>query len=163
MTHNLDNLKNEIGSDLATRGMAVFHSGGRLDGAHRTVNWDTKNYPDFRSFLDVAQQLGIKLVAFSHSELDSDVIESAIDDLEALGLDYDEQKSYERRLRELSAYEGFICSISLSFDYNDVCYLYEVEAEWYEELVSLLEELDIAEGLTADDDDDSFGGYYSKN
>ena len=164
MKQNLDNLKSEIRSELANRGLAVFHSFGHDDGGFRAIHWDTKNYPDFRGFLDVAQQLDIKLISFSHSTLDPELIESAIDDLENLGLEFDEQKTYERRLRELSVYEGFTSTVSLSFDHNDVCYMYEIEAEWYEELMTLLDELDIAEGLGApDDEEDSYGGYYSKN
>ena len=164
MKQNLDTLKADIRSELTNRGLTVFHDSGRLDAETRYLRWDTKNYPDYKAFLDVAQQLGVKLMAFSHSELDADLIESAIDDLENLGFEYDEQKTYERKLRELSVYDGFICSIALSFDYKGICYLYEIDAEWYQELMNLLDELDLAEGLnTEGEDEDSFGGYYSKN
>ena len=128
------------------------------------VDWDTRRYPAFQQFLAVAKQLEMKLIVFHHRELAPGIIERAIDDLEASEFDFDDQRIYEQRLRELSVYEGFTCMIELSFDYKDTLYLFELRAEWFIELSEILDQLSISD----DDDDnepesDPLGGYYSKN
>lgn len=164
MKTNLDALKSEIPAELAKRGLIIFHSYSVGLSQMPELKWDARKYGDYKPFLDVAQELGAKLVAFHHHELDSDLVESTIDDLPSAGLDFDDVQTYERRLRELSVYEGFVCSIELSFDAAGVRYIFAITAPWYDDLMSILDELDLSEDMIGDEDEDEpYGGYYSKN
>ena len=164
MKLNLDSLKSEIQTYLKDNGFVTYHAFSRsLDGMPE-VEWDTRRYPDFKEFLHVAKRLEARLIVFHHREFSSEIIERAIDDLPAAGLDYDDQRVYEQRLRELSVYEGFTCLIELSFDYQDTLYLFELRTDWFTELTQILDQLTLSD----DDEDggpdaDPLGGYYSKN
>ena len=77
---------------------------------------------------------------------------------------YEEQRRYEKRLNDMKIYDGFTCSIELSFDHNGLTYFFELHTDWFDEVNSILEELDLAPlGDDADEDYESYGVYYSKN
>jgi len=116
MKLNLDSLKAEIQSYLKDNGFVVFHAFSRSLDDMPEVDWDTRRYPDYKEFLSVAKRLEAPLIVFHHREFSSDIVDRAIEDLPAAGLDYDDQRAYEQRLRELSVYEGFTCLIEISFD-----------------------------------------------
>ena len=164
MKLNLDSLKSEITTYLKDHGFVTFHAFSRsLDGMPE-VDWDTRRYPDFKEFLNVAKQLDARLIVFHHREFASDIIDRAIDDLGASGFDYEDQRVYEQRLRELSVYEGFTCLIELSFDYEDTLYLFELRTEWFTELTQILDQLTLSDDDSDDGPEaDPLGGYYSKN
>ena len=164
MKLNLDSLKTEIASHLKTNGFIVFHGFSRnLDGGPE-VEWDTFHYPDYKEFIDVASQLGIKLMVMHYREFSSTIIDRAIDEISESGLEYKDQKQIEQRLRELAMYDGFTCMIEMSFDYEETIYLFELRTEWYSELNVILEELDFHSDVESDDrGEDPLGGYYSKN
>ena len=46
------------------------------------MDWDVARYPDYKEFLSVAQQLGVKLVVFHHREFESAVIIAALEELQ---------------------------------------------------------------------------------
>jgi hypothetical protein len=164
MKLNLDSLKSDILSYLKDNGFITFHAFSRsLDGMPE-VDWDTRRYPDFKEFLSVAKELDTRLIVFHHREFASDIIDRAIDDLGSSGFDYEDQRVYEQRLRELSVYEGFTCLIELSFDYEDTLYLFELRTEWFTELTQILDQLTISDDDSDDGPEtDPLGGYYSKN
>ena len=62
----------------------------------------------------------------------------------------------------MQAYEGFTCSVELSFALDAQVYLFELHTDWYKSMNDILAELDMA---TEEDsgDDDPLGGYFSKN
>jgi hypothetical protein len=160
---NLDTLKHEILDYLGSTGFAIFHgAAGGLDGLPMVL-WDTERYPDYRMFLDVAQKAGVKLILFASRELEADEIDEVAAQLEACELSREEYREYESRLSGLRAYEGVTCTLELAFDYNSRLHVYEVQPDWFEDFLGIEDEL-----MTrmADDDmgeDDSLGGYYSKN
>jgi hypothetical protein len=164
MKQNLDSLKTEITSYLKTSGFIVFHGFSRnLDGGPE-VEWDTFHYPDYKDFVEVATHLGIKLVVLHHREFSSTIIDRAIDEISSSGLEYQEQRQLEQRLRELAMYDGFTCMIEMSFDFEETIYLFELRTEWYSELNAILEELDFQSDVDSDErGEDPLGGYYSKN
>jgi hypothetical protein len=82
--------------------------------------------------------------------------------VESVGLEYEDQRRLEARLRDLKMYEGFTCAVELSFDFNNTVYMFELRTQWYTELSDILDELDI-ELDEEEEDDDTFGGYYSRN
>ena len=61
-------------------------------------------------------------------------------------------------------FEGVTCSLELAFDYNSRLYVYEVQPDWYEDFINIEDEI-TARLSDADDvdDNDSLGGYFSKN
>jgi hypothetical protein len=161
---NLDTLKREILGYLDEAGFAVFRSSpGGLEGAPSMVLWDSENYPDYQMFLDVARKTGIKLILFGSREFEAADIDDLIEQLEGAELTRDEQRDYRSRLRDMRSNIGVTCSIELAFDYNQRLYVYELQPDWYEEFLTLDEE--IVTRLTDDDidDDEPLGGYFSKN
>jgi hypothetical protein len=161
---NLDTLKREILEYLESAGFAVFQgSPGGLEGLPMVL-WDAERHPDYQEFLDVARKCGLAMVVFAAREFEGADLEEALEQLDACGLTRDEQRDYESRLRELRVFDGVTCSIELAFDYNSRLYVYQVQPDWYDEFLSLEEE--IAARLVEDeelDDGDSLGGYFSKN
>ena len=164
MKLNLDTVRTEIDEYLKSSGFVVFYGFARSDDA-KAVDWDTENHPDYKKFVECAKQLDVKLVVLHQRSFDATVIDRAIEEMEGSDVEFDERRSLEARLRELSKYDGFTCALELSFDYQDTLYLFEVHADWYEELSELMEQFDFGMDLDEDEEeeDESFGGYYSRN
>jgi len=160
---NLDTLKNEILDYLAAAGFALFRSSpGSLDG-FPMVLWDAEQHPDYQMFLDVASKCGVKVILFASREFEDSDIEELEEQLEECDLTRDEQREFQSRLRDFRAYLGQTCSIELAFDYNQRFYVYEVQPDWFGEFIDLEDEINAHLSDEGDLDDDSLGGYFSKN
>jgi hypothetical protein len=161
---NLDTLKRDILKDLDSAGFAVFRSSpGSLEGLP-VVLWDTEHYPDYQMFLEVARKSDVKLMIFGCREFEPADIDDLLEHLDECNLSREEYREYEKRLREFRIYEGVACSLELAFDYQQRLHVYEVQPDWFEEYLGIEDEL--MERMPADEDlpdDDSLGGYYSKN
>ena len=165
MDLNLDTLKREILEYLGSNGLAVFHGRpGALD-SQGMVLWDTEGHPDYQHFLEVAVKCEIPLIIFATREFQPSDIDDLLSQLEDLEIERDEKRDYEKRLRALRAHEGVTCSIELAFDYHSRLYVYEMQPDWYDEFLSVEDEIMslISDSEGMDDDDDTLGGYYSKN
>ncbi len=164
MKHNLDALKTQIADYLSSRGFAVFHGQARTDEAHG-LYWDAANYPDFRGFLAVAEALGVKLIVFHHRVFTPAALDSAFEELEEADVPPEERLPLERRLRELRVYQGLTAVIELSFDYDGRTYFYEVESDWHRQFMDTLDEIEsyFPEEGEEEGEQDSFGGYFSRN
>jgi hypothetical protein len=161
MTRDLETLRSEILAHLHSSGMPVFHAGHRALDPLNQIYWDVDGHPDYRAFVAVAKQAGAKLIHFYHQKLSVDQIDEALDHLEESDLTREEKRSYDKRLRQLRDYEGFTCSVELSFGVNANTYVFEVHTEWYESLTDILAELEAT--TEEDEEDDSLGGYFSNN
>src|SRR5258705_13092706 len=160
---NLDTLKREILTYLEARDFAVFRSApGTLDGT-QMVLWDSENYPDYQMFLEAATKVGVKLILFATREFTAEDVSDLLEQLEELTLERDQQRDYQNRLRDLRQYEGQICALELAFNHDSRLYVYEMQPDWYEEYLTVEDE--IAASLAEEDLDegDSLGGYFSKN
>ncbi|HEY2012744.1 MAG TPA: hypothetical protein VGH38_04545 [Bryobacteraceae bacterium] len=164
MDLNLDTLKREILDYLESADLAVFHSSpGGLEGLPMVL-WDTEHHPDYQMFLEVARKSGIKLVLFATREFESNDIDELLVQLEDCDLTHEEQREYEARLRELRIFEGVTCSLELAFDYHSRLYVYEVQPDWYDEFLSVEDEIvSRISGENDLDEGDSLPGYFSKN
>ena len=167
MKLNLDSLKTEVATYLNENGFILFHGFSRTFDEVPEVEWDSVHYPDYRQFLDVARQLGIRLVVLHYREFSSNIIDRALDELPSSGFEYQEQKQFEQKLKELAIYDGFTCLVELSFEQTGTLYVFELRTEWYNQLNALLEEMDMASDVEESDeeeeDENPLGGYYSKN
>ncbi len=164
MDLNLDTLKQEVLEYLESAGFAVFHGRpGRLEGSP-VVLWDTGHYPDFRMFLEVARKAGVNLVVYGTREFEAADLDDLLAQLDDCDLTREERRDYESRLRELRIFEGVTCSLDLAFDHHSRLYVYEVQPDWYEDFLSVEDEI---ASRMADEEDlnegDSLGGYFSKN
>lgn len=164
MDLNLDTLKREILDYLDSAEFAVFHSSpGGLEGLPMVL-WDTEHHPDYQMFLEVAKRSGIKLVLFATREFERTDVDELLAQLEECDLTREEQREFESRLRELRIFEGVTCSLELAFDYHSRLYVYEVQPDWYDDFLSVEEE--VVSRLAAEDDTDegdTLPGYFSKN
>jgi len=164
MDLNLDTLKQEIVEYLEHSEFAVFRSApGGLEGLP-IVLWDAERYPDYQMFLDTARKTGAKMILFAAREFESPEIDEAVEELGECDLSREERRDLEARLRELRVHEGVTCSLELAFDHHARMYVYEIRPDWYDEFLSIGDE--IAVHLPAEEteqgDDGSFG-YFSNN
>ena len=162
MKFNLDTLKEEILSYLGSEGFVVFHGYSRLGQNDSFVSWDSERYPDFRAFLAAARQAGVKLIVYHERVFSRGLVEEAVARLEGANLTGEDRRALERRVREFRPYDGFTCALELSFDYQARVYLFHLGAEWYEDYLDLMEEIDAATEEEPEEDE-SLGGYYSSN
>ena len=168
MKPNLNSLQSEIADYLKENGFLLFRGFSRSFDETPEVEWDSVHYPDYRDYLSIARELNIKLIVMHHREFSSAIIDRALEELPTSGFDFSEQRQFETRLKELHIYDGFTCLIELSFDHAGTLYVFEMRTDWYNQLNSLLEEMDLATDLDSEDDDEDegenpLGGYYSKN
>lgn len=162
MALDLETLRAEIKSYLDDSGIAVFYGYRRPLDPSNDVYWDTDGHPSFTEFLSSGQKAGAKLFVFHHQAFSLDQIDEALDELEDSDLSHEEKRNFETRLRQLQAYEGFTCSLELSFSVDGQVYIYEMHTEWYQALNDILAELEtVAE--EQEEDDGTLGGYFSKN
>lgn len=163
MAQDLETLRTEMEAYLKQYGMAVFHGYHRMIDSMNQVLWDTSRHPDFREFLQTARHAGVRLVVFNHRSFSLDQIDEALDQLEDADLLTEEKRGYERRIRQLQAYEGFTCSVELSFTIDGRVYSFESHTDWYEAFTDILSELEATVQEYEDEQDDSIGGYFSNN
>jgi hypothetical protein len=159
---NLDTLKQEILAYLDTAGFAVYHSSpGGLEGMPMVL-WDAVRFPDYQLFLDVARKADTRMILFASREFESADLDELIEQLESSDMDRADQRAYQARLRELREHEGSTCTIELAFDYHSRLYVYELQPDWYEEFLTVEDE--IAAQIADDESEggDTFG-YFSKN
>lgn len=162
---DLDTLCGEVERELDASGLVIFRGFNRGMESRPQVDWDVAQEPDFRRFLVCAKKLDVGLLVFSAQKMGSGLLDRAEEQLEAAELPKEEYREYERTLRKLRDYEGFVSSIELSFDYRDVTYIYHVSTSWYDELLDVMNDLDeMADGI-GDEDSESgpMSGYYSQN
>jgi hypothetical protein len=160
---NLDTLKQEILEYLNATGFAVFHgSPGGLDGLPMVL-WDVERHPDYQMFLEVAQKIGVKLILFASREFEAGEVDEIAAQLDECELSREEYREYESRLRDLRVFEGVTCTLELAFDYESRLHVYEVQPDWYEEFLGIEEELMARTSDNDIEEDDTLGGFYSKN
>ncbi len=159
---NLDRTRSEMLAHLKTSGMVVFHSLPRaLESALTAVPWDTDAHPDFREFVAAAEAAGVHMLTMYAREFSAELLEDALDRLTDAELERDERRLIESRLRELQAYEGFICQLELAFDHGERVYVFDQRTDWYDDLLDLMDEIDDA--FNEAPDDNPLGGYLSNN
>jgi hypothetical protein len=161
MSINLDALRTEVLASLEAEGFVVFHGYSRLADTDSFVAWDVDRVPDYHKFLDAAKKAGVKMLVYHYRQFTQAHTGEAAERLEGAELPPEEQRGLERRLHDLRVYEGFTCAVELSFDFEGRVYLFNLRAEWYEDYLDLLEEIDAS--IPDEDEDDSIGGYYSRN
>ncbi|MDP2996826.1 MAG: hypothetical protein Q8N47_05005 [Bryobacterales bacterium] len=164
MKLDLDHLKAEMEERLKARNFVVFRGHSRMAGSSPFVYWDNQQYPDFRMFLDTAEQAGVRLIVFHNRPFSLDYIDDAMERLEAAELPLDDQRPLERRLNALRAYEGFTCLLELSFDHQGRIYYFSLRTEWYEDLLDILDEIDAScPDQEEEAGEEPMGGYFSRN
>ena len=161
MDVNLDTLKGEILEYLEAGGFAVFHSTpGGLEGMPLVV-WNAETFPDYQMFLETAKSVEARLVLFATSEFAAEEIDSALEELESCDMERDERRDLETRLNDLRPFAGVTCSLELAYDYQSRYYVYEIRPDWYDDFLSISDEID--SHMPAGDDNSLPGGYFSKN
>jgi hypothetical protein len=163
---NLETLKSEILDFLAASEFAVFRSHAGSLETLPIITWDTERFPDYRMFLETAQKAGQKLVLFAAREFEETEVDEAVEELQDAELTREEEREFEKRLRDARRYIGATCSLELAFDYNSHLYVYELQPDWYEEFLETCDELSgliPAGDESPDEGNDGLGGYYSNN
>jgi hypothetical protein len=163
MDLNLDTLKQEILTYLEHSEFAVFRSAsGGLDGLPMVL-WDVERYPDYQMFLDTARKTGCKMILFAAREFESQEIDESVEELDECDLARDERQDLEGRLRALRVHLGVTCSLELAFDYHARMYVYEIRPDWYDEFLSIGDEIAVHMPSDTEQEDDGSFGYFSNN
>jgi hypothetical protein len=162
---NLDVLKREIVEYLETSGFAVFYSSpGGLEGLPMVL-WDVEHQPDYRAFLETARKAGTVLIIVAARQFESSEVDELLEQLENCDITREEQRDYERRLKDMYVFDGVTCGLELAFDLSSRFYVFEAQTDWYDEFVNIEDE--IVSRLSEDEEeaghDDSLGGFFSKN
>ena len=163
MKPNLDTLKTEIEHYLEETGMAVFYGYSRGLDSMQGVYWDCDHYPDYRLFVKAAQTSGVKMIVFHQREFSADQLDEALEQLAGCDMPREEYHELERRLNAMRPYDGFVCAVELSFDHDGRVFLFDLRTDWYEGLSEILDEIQIMDAESDDDDDTPISGYFSKN
>jgi hypothetical protein len=164
MTLNLNTLRTQIQEHLESRGLVVFHGFRGSVGSQPCAFWDSIRRPDYREFVAAAEACGARLLTMFTQEFSAVMIDDAEESLAEAGLERDEQRALESRLREMRAYEGFTCSIELNFDHAGRVYVFDVRTDWFDEFNELQEQIEGALDVEDEDDDPPLGGsYFSRN
>lgn len=161
MEQNLEKLASEIERFLQAESFIVFHSMSRMHEDRRILFWDHRRVPDFQRFLECAQQVGVRLVHLHERTFDAEQRETALEILEDADLTREERRDIQRRIESMSRYEGKLCALELSFDFEGRIYMFAVETEWFAEWEAILDDLEAAG--PEQEDEDSYGGFYSNN
>ncbi len=161
MKPNLDSLLTEITDHLKSRGLIVFPTISRVPDGVPAAFWDSAAHPDFREFIAAAEAAGARIMLLETRKLTEEDLDEAFESLATSGVAREEHRGFERRLKELRAYEGFTAVIELSFDQPDRIFIFEVRTEWYTEFEDMLDEMETFAGV--DDEEPLGGGYYSRN
>ena len=165
MDLNLDNLKSSISEHLERSEFAIFHHDPGIFDANLVVTWDIETFPDFQMFLDAARKLGVRMILFSARTFDEAELAEAEEELEGSEMPRDDRREYAKALGEFREHTGSTCALELAFQFETHFYLYEARSDWYDEFVSVNDEV-MAFGAVDDDEvdsDGSLGGFYSKN
>ena len=162
MKQNLEGLKAEIEAHAAQGSMAVFYSHARALDSTPAVFWDSQQHPDYREFLEAAKAADVKLIVFHQHEFMAEQIDDALEQLAECELPRDDYRDFERRLKEMRAYEGFVCEIELSFTYHGSTFVFDLSTDWYRDFSEVVDEIEVLSGVD-EDEDSSIGGYFSKN
>ncbi len=163
MDLNLDTLKQEILGYLEHSEFAVFRSApGGLEGLPMVL-WDAEEYPDYQMFLETARKTGAQMILFAAREFATSEIDEAVERLNECDLSREERRELEGRLRELRAHEGVTCALELAFDHQARMYVYEVRPDWYDEFLSIGEEIAVHLPTGGEQEDDGSFGYFSNN
>src|SRR5258707_541643 len=163
MALDLESLRTEIEARLEQNGLPVFYGYHRMLDTLAQVSWDTERHPDFREFLEAARGADAKLLVFNYDAFSLSRIDEALEELEECDFPREEKRNYEARLRQLEAYEGFTCSLQLSFSLESRVYIFELHTEWFDALTGVLGELDTALEEHEDEEEGPLGRYFSNN
>jgi hypothetical protein len=164
MALDLESLRAAIQAQLLQSGIPVFYGYHRMLDTMAQVSWDTKSHPDYQEFLATARAAGAKLVVFNYDAFSLNRIDEALEELEECDFPREEKRSYETRLRQLEAYEGFTCALQLSFALESRVYLFELHTEWFDALADILGELETALEEHEDEEEQGpLGRYFSNN
>jgi len=164
MDLNLDTLKQEILAYLEHSEFAIFRSApGGLEGLPMVL-WDAERYPDYQIFLETAHKAGAKMILFAAREFGAPEIDEAVEELDEAELSREERCDLEARLRALRIHEGVTCSLELAFDHHARMYVYEIRPDWYDEFLSIGDEISVHMPADAEpEEDDGSFGYFSNN
>jgi len=163
---DLEALKGEIERYLEEEGFAIFRGFSRVLDSTPLVYWDSDHFPDYKAFLQNAKAAGAQIIVYHQHEFSSDEIDDALGSLDLCEFTVEERRAVERRLKDMRAYDGFVCALELSFDHEGRAYIFDLHTEWYDDLQEILEDIQVISGPDEEDDDDHespMGGYFSKN
>ncbi|MBX9601194.1 MAG: hypothetical protein K2X35_09320 [Bryobacteraceae bacterium] len=163
MTQNFDRLRDEILEYLEGTNLGVFLGiPPNLDGTG-VVAWNVEVDPDYRRFLKAAEKAGARIVVFHATELTPETVDETAEELEALTIERDERRELESKLKDARKHVGSTGAIELSFTVDSRVYVFEIRTDWFSDFLDIEEALEMYFPSLNGEEDDSMGGYFSRN
>ena len=106
MKLNLDALKDNILEQLQAEGFVVFHGFCRSGESRPMAYWDTTRTPSFRPFWRRPVRPAPSWSSSTTWSSPSGMVDDAMDQLEEYDLPVEERRGFERRLREMQRLPG---------------------------------------------------------
>jgi len=153
---------------LRQSGLPIFYGLGLPEEDDYTY-WDTRSFPDWRQFVDVARESGARLLIFSYDEFDEEELDQAIEKLDECELDPEERLPYLKRFEALRKQVGHTDWVRIAFEHGGRWLAYERTAPWYDDFQAAMEDLEVYLPLEPEEEeekpeeDDSGRSFFSRN
>jgi sugar phosphate isomerase/epimerase len=104
------------------------------------LHWNSEN-KDFKKFIDVAKDLGVKVLVYDAKTYSEEQLRSYSSDIDELE---DEERAVRlhNSLESMWGYCGHVSEIVLQFRHDGTLYIYEESADWAGEMEEILTEVD---------------------
>ena len=161
---DLDRLRSEIMDYMRHTGLPVFYGLGDPDEDEFTF-WDTRAFPDWRQFVDVAKECGARLLLFSSGAFADAELEQAFEKLGECELNSEERFYYLKQFEALRKRVGQTAWVRVAFEHGGRWLAYERTAAWYEEFSSAVEDLEALLPIAEEEEEegDTGRGFFSRN
>jgi len=160
---DLTRLRAEMMDYMRHTGLPVFYGIG-MPEEEEFVYWDTREFPDWRQFIDVAKESGARMLLFSSESFDEEELDQAFEKLSEGDMPSEDRLPYVRQLEALRRLVGQTSWVRVAFEHGGRWLAYELTAPWYDEFQSAMEDLDAFLPFDLEEEDeeeDSNPGFFS--
>lgn len=146
MTKDLNKFKDELVSFLKNEGFVVFY-GSYLSGKEESssVYWDNEVEQDYKQFLRVAKDQGIKTIYISTITFEESDIEECLGDLSEEEDINEETVQTRKKLERFRNKIGELCQLYIFFLKDGIPHFFVKSADWYEEFNELAKTIESLE------------------
>src|SRR5580658_1357832 len=148
-TDNLLPLKDDMVAFIEGHGLSRLP--GYVTEDIPSIRWEDRGNPDsWKDFVEMAKRVGAPFVTFSEMALESEELDTLIEDAGEMNFPDDEATELVEA-QWLRKYSGMLGYIHLGFVYQGLVFLHETTTEWYERFQSLLEDIESFQDIVIDD------------
>lgn len=144
-------IKNSIEKYCKENNIVIFY--GDIDASRMPqVEWDSDDSGNWQGYLNALKQLNVRILSievYLNSLEEDESISSYYGTLEG-----EDKRIFKKALDTIKKVKGHIATLSLSYFYEGVRYAFEMEAEWANQHMQLLEAYDERRSVNDNDNND---------